>query len=531
MRSVVLCILFLICWSTDYCQDNTAILRQLDKVIGESETYDRQKLQTIATLKQSLAESKSADLFNNYRALYDEYMIFNFDSAYTYARKQLEVALQQNNDSLVSYAKIKLSFILLSSGMFKEAFDSLNAIHPGQLSGNSKQEYFTLLARCYYDLADYDNDRYHTPGYNKEGNRLIDSAISLFATGSFPYDYYNGLKLIRAGNIDGAMQYFKKLMSDSTTLSLHQLALTASTLSDIYIQRGQTDTAIRLLVQAAIADIQSSTKETAASFNLATLLFKQGDLKNASTYIEKAVNDAAFYGARQRKVQLSAILSLIEGEKINRVESEKSTVITYAVIVTLLLVLLVILTIIVFRQVQKLKLAKQTITQAHTHQQEINARLVEANKIKEEYIGYFFNGNSEFYNRLERFKKNVEQKVADRKLDEIRFLVNNLNIKHEKDELLINFDRIFLKLFPNFITSYNALFKSDDQVPLKENETLNTDLRIFALIRLGIHDNEKIAQILGYSVNTINTYKTKVKNKSFVVNEEFEQKIMDIEPV
>jgi hypothetical protein len=191
-----------------------------------------------------------------------------------------------------------------------------------------------------------------------------------------------------------------------------------------------------------------------------------------------------------------------------------------------LLLLLLILSFVIIRQVIKLKKAKNIITEANRQQQLINRKLMEANKIKEEYIGYFFSGNSEFYTRIEKFKKSVEQKIYDRKLEEIRFLVNNLNLKKERDELLKNFDAIFLKLFPNFIDEFNALFREEDHIRLKEGELLNTDLRIFALIRLGIHDNEKIARILEYSVNTINTYKTKIKNKSLLANEDFEQKIM-----
>ncbi|RYE47288.1 MAG: tetratricopeptide repeat protein, partial [Hyphomicrobiales bacterium] len=152
----------------------------------------------------------------------------------------------------------------------------------------------------------------------------------------------------------------------------------------------------------------------------------------------------------------------------------------------------------------------------------------EANKIKEEYIGYFFNVNSEFFDKIERFKKSLEQKVNDRKLEEIKFLVNNINLRLEKEYLLQNFDRVFLKLFPNFVAEFNAFFSPENQIELKEGELLNTDLRIFALIRMGIHDNEKIARILQYSVHTINTYKTKIKNRSFVSNEEFEKKIMQI---
>ena len=298
-------------------------------------------------------------------------------------------------------------------------------------------------------------------------------------------------------------------------------------------------------------------------FNLAQLLYRKGDVKNASRYIEYAINDAAFYGARQRKVQLISILPLIEMEKINQVESQKKILITYAVAITLLLVIVILLGITIYRQVTKLKHAQKIIYAAHLKEQEVNQQLAEgnarlssanqqlselndrlsyvndqlsdvntklseANKIKEEYIGYFFNANSEFFNRIERFKKSVEQKIADRKIDEIKFLVNNINLRREKEDLLKNFDKAFLKLFPHFIYEFNQLFKEEDRFFLKNGEILNTDLRIFALIRMGIHDIEKIAHILEYSINTINTYKTRIKNKSVVANEEFELRIMNI---
>jgi Domain of unknown function (DUF6377) len=282
------------------------------------------------------------------------------------------------------------------------------------------------------------------------------------------------------------------------------------------------------LIRAALADIQSSTKETSAIFNLASLLFKSGELQRASVYIQKAVDDAVFYGARQRKVQLSAILPLIEAEKISRVENQKKNLITYSAGATFTLLVVIILAIIIFRQVKKLQLAKKIITDAKDQQQLINNKLTEANKIKEEYIGYFFNVNSDFFAKIERFKKLVDKKITDRKFEEIKFLVNNINLKQEKDEILKNFDKVFLKLFPDFVADFNSLFKPEDQIKLKDNELLTTDLRIFALIRMGIHDNEKIAQILEYSVNTVYTYKTKIKNKSIVPNEEFEHRIMEI---
>ena len=216
---------------------------------------------------------------------------------------------------------------------------------------------------------------------------------------------------------------------------------------------------------------------------------------------------------------------------MNILQNENKKVVNYAIAVTLSSLLLIILLFIIFRQIKKLQRAKADVMAAHRLQQHINTKLQEANKIKEEYIGYFFSGNSEFYTRIEKFIQSVEVKIADRKLDDIRFLVNNLNLKRGREEVLHDFDRIFLKLFPNFIAEFNSLINEEGQVRLKEGELLNTDLRIFALIRMGIHDTQKIAGILGYSVNTINTYKSKIKNKSRVPNETFEEKIMQIRSI
>jgi len=522
------------------CQKNTSpslTLADLNQAIERSAQYDAEKERTIALLKSDLLASNPGDLellFHRCQPLYEQYKVFNYDSAFHYARELLRTAVRLNNPSLIVYARLKTGFCLLSSGMFKETLDSLKEINITGAPDSLKAEYYAIMGRYYYDLGDYDNDAYNTPAYNTLGSKYIDSALRLYTTGSFSAVYYAGLKESKSNNRQAAMAHLWELLS-RPNLSDHELAVTASTLSNIYIYNGQLDTAMQLLIRSAIADIRSSTKETTAIFNLAQLLYKSGDVKNASSYIEAAIRDASFYGARQRKVQVSAILPLIEGEKISRVEAQKKTLIAYSVITTLLLLIVIVLAIVIFRQVNKLKIAQRKITEAHEKLQAANQRLVdtnnklsEANKIKEEYIGYFFNADSEFFAKIEKFKKSLEQKIAYRKWEDLITLVNNTNLKKEKEELLQNFDKIFLKLFPDFIQGFNALFKEEDRVQLKDHEFLNTDLRIFALIRMGIHENEKIARILEYSVNTINTYKTKIKNKSIVPNEEFEQRIMEI---
>jgi hypothetical protein len=193
--------------------------------------------------------------------------------------------------------------------------------------------------------------------------------------------------------------------------------------------------------------------------------------------------------------------------------------------------LLITFLIIIAKQVKKLQVAEGSIKKANVDLQEINHQLREADKIKEEYIGYYFNINSTYLTKIEEVLKAIDQKLTAKKFDDIRFILTNINLKHEREQLFVNFDKVFLNLFPDFVTLFNSHFKDEDKIVLKENQLLNTELRIFALIRLGISDTEKIARILDYSVNTIYTYKTKVKSKSLLPNEEFEKKIMSIRTV
>ncbi len=537
-RVIIICLLLMLTSARIYGQ--AAQQQQLNNTIEHVPQYDARKQQRIDSLKRLLANTPAADLtgrFNLHTLLYEEYKLFQYDSSYHYARRLWETSRLSNDTGRLMYAKIKLAFSLLSSGMYKEAYDSLSTVNAKVLPDSSKAEYYALMGRYYYDLGDFDNDRYHTPVYNILGSKYMDSALALLPPVTYQAAYYRGLKELKAGNSAGALSILSRLLQNPA-LTQHQLAVTTSTLADLYIRSGETDKAIQLLTTAVMADIQSSTKETSAAFNLASLLYKKGDVKNASLCINQAIADAVFYGARQRKVQVSTILPFIEAQKLNMVESQKRKLLFYAATVTALLLLIIGLAFIILQQVKKLKAAQKIITQAHIKEQEINrqladtnAKLEDANKIKEKYIGYFFNFNAEFYDKVEKLKRSLEQKVADRKFEDIRSLVAKINLRKEKEELISNFDHAFLKLFPNFVTVFNGMFRDEDQQALKDGELLNTDLRIFALIRMGIQDSEKIAHILQYSVNTITTYKTRIKNKSIVPNEEFEKRVMEIKAV
>ncbi len=423
--------------------------------------------------------------------------------------------------------------------MFKETFESLNTIDITSAPDSIRANYYTLLGRLYYDLADYDGDNYHRSLYAEKGKNAMDSALKFYPDISFDYQYFNGLRNLKAENMEVAKQSLEKLHKNMR-LSLHEMALVTSTLSRIYTTNNQMEQGIGLLMEAAIADIKSSTKETTALYNLANIFYEKNDLKNAALYVQKANEDAVSYGARQRKAQINPLLQLIQNQKIISVEQQRKQLLIFTAIISFFLLLVIAFAIIIFRQVKKLKIIRAKLIEANeqlsaaniaketiNHRlQKSNARLLEADKIKEEYIGYFFNLDSELFLKVEKFRNAIDKKIAEEKLADIKFIVNKFNLKEEKEDVLKSFDKVFLKLFPDFVSIFNSLFKEEDQIKLKDDQLLNTELRIFALIRMGITENEKIAHILGYSVNTIYTYKTKIKNKSLVPNDAFEEKIM-----
>lgn len=539
--------------------EREGLLKELDKAIGESAQYDALKHESIQRIKNSYepvlshasGSNKLSVEYDYYQALYEQYKIFRFDTAYLYAQKLESIGNALKEDAKISEAKTKLMFVLVSAGMFNEASEILKEIDISRQPDSSKGHYYALKARYYYDLADFVNDQFHTPGYYKLGGAFLDSALSYFPAGSFESVYHRGLKHLKTDSLEAAYTDLHSLMKRSDP-GQHNIALVTSTLSYIYLRRGDRNSAINYQVRAAIADIRSSTKETFAIYSLSQLLFQEGDFKDASQYIEKAIDDASFYGARQRKVQVSSIMPIIQSSQMNYVQQEKKQWIIYAGVVSLILLSLALLIIVIYRQNKKLKLAQKTISEAHGKLHEVNNRLQhlndelhivnnnlldvngkleEANKIKDEYVGYFFTSNAALFQRIEKFKTNLEEKIHYAKYNEVKYVVNNLNIKTEKDELLKNFDKAFLKLFPHFVQDFNALFSKENQVQLHEGELLNTDLRIYALQRLGIKDNEKIAEILEYSVKSIYAYKTKIRNRAAVPREDFDKRVMEIKSI
>ncbi len=525
MKESLLTILFILGFSRFGAFAETVSLDSLDFYISRQSEYDEQKEERIRELKVeiSLNGKNNLQLYDLYNRLFDEYRSYIYDSAYFYVEKLNRISSVLNDRDKIVTSQVKLGFSYLSSGLFKEAFDVLSLVKIDKCNTETQIEYYTCKSRLYYDLADYNRSTDFRKKYIETGNLIIDSAILLMPHGSSRYWTTLGLKNMKTDNHDAAVASFRKMI-DTCNYSEHELAIATSSIAYVLGLQGKTKEAKEFWIKAAISDIKSSVKETVALRNLAQLLYDEREIVPAVKYIRKALDDASFYNARHRQLEIGSILPIIEGERMNTIENQRDRIMVFTVFISVLLFALLVALVVIWKAFKRLDVARKTI-------QDANDKLTEASKIKDEYIAYFFSQSSEFIEKMEMLQKWVNRKVAAKQYDGLKNLPQNLSVAKEREALFERFDQIFLKLFPDFVSEFNKLMKPEEQIHLKKGELMNTDLRIYALIRLGINDNEKIASFLNYSVNTIYAYKTKIKSKANCPSDEFKRKVHEIKSI
>lgn len=529
----LLFLLFIVCLPKAHSASlplDTMLVR-LDACLEKSEKYIERKEEQIAGWRLKLGKAVSDEL--RYEAcihLFDEYKSYKYDSAYAYANKCLHLAEKLHNRGYVAEANGGIVFCLLSSGLFKEAFDVISRIDITDVPLSTRISYYSLYSRLYYDIADYNHEAPFQSEYIEKGSVYTDSLLALLPEKSLKWWYAMGQKQMKERQYDASITSFSTLLQRKD-IDPHTEAIVSSSLGWMYYGRNDKERAMTYLVQAAIGDIRSATKETTALRVLAGLLYERGDIDRANKYVKLALEDANFYNARHRKIEIGSILPIIEQDRFDIVKKQRNVLIGFVSIVSLLCILLLAATLIIYKQVKKLRTARHTIEERNRQLQLTNSQLSEANNIKDEYIGYSFYLNSEYIEKMESLYKLINRKIAARQYDDLRTSFKEADLNKERDNMYASFDETFLKLFPGFIGAYNRLFPAEERTRADHDKTLTSEMRIFALIRLGICETERIAKFLNYSIHTINTYKTRVKNKSLVSNEQFEARIMEIEAV
>jgi hypothetical protein len=520
-----------------------SLLLVLDKELKNRANYTQQRETKISFLKESLAESNSPQnrYSINYK-LFEAYQPFVCDSAIRYLERNLELATDLGNMESYHETEIRLAHLLSSSGMYKEAVDILDEVPKDSLTENLQVQLYHAYDHVYGELAFYSRSELLKTNYNKIARQYKTKLLMMLDTKSDLYLSMLETNYRDSGNIDLALEINDRRMAQLSPDD-PGYAVVAFHRSLAYKQQNDPVLRKKYLTLSAIADTRSAIKDNASITLLANILFEEGDLKRAYNYIRYAMDDANFYNAKLRNVQISEIQPIIDRTYHLRNEHQKQQLRMFLGLSVLLFLFSILSLWIIYTQKRKLQKAhgkvqlyNDQLQQLNHDLQDVNYRikhvnssLAEANHVKEEYIGLFLSICSTYIDKMEEMRKMVNREITKGRVAELlTYTKSGSFIDNELKEFYNNFDNTFLHLYPNFVKEFNNLLQPQERIELKPGEMLNTELRIFALIRLGIPDSSKIAGLLRYSVNTIYNYRAKIKSKSMVQRDDFEKLIMEI---
>jgi len=519
-----------------------SLLKVLDKTVDNYQVYSNQKEVKLNKLKD-LLKITSTDLqkFEICGQLYDEYRSYKSDSALTYAREKLQIAEKLNNTHDLTNARLNLAAIMGLNGLYKEAMDILSVINISQ-TPDLKAYYFHIYRTIYGYMADYTVSSQEKTRYNHLTAAYRDSLLVVNPPSSATHVMVKSDQLIVSKQYDEAlellMNYYPTVKAD-----VHTKAIIAYSISSAYLGKKDRKLEKQWLAISAIYDIQSATKEYISLRRLAFLLYEDGDVDRAYKYIRRSLEDALFCNARLRTFEISQMLPIIDKAYQNQTEARQKQLVTSLVSISILSLFLLIAILLVYRQMRKLSAARKELSivneQLNNLNHELsstndqlnntNETLVEANLIKEEYIGRYMDQCSLYIDKLDGYRRLLNKTAAAGKIQDLLTAIKSKQFIEDELELFYtNFDSTFLQLFPTFVEEFNNLLVDHEDTHLKQGELLNTELRIFALIRLGIKDSVKISHFLRYSLSTIYNYRTKLRNKAICPRNEFEDRVMQI---
>lgn len=539
-----MCLILILCVKVAKSDTLDSLLLVLDKNITSCKIYSDKKDIRIRTLKEKLHLNQLSNetTYHLQESLYKEYKSYICDSAIFYLNKNIELAQQINDSYKLNESIIKLSYLLSSSGMYMEAIDVLKMVNKSSLSKEQLMNYFIAYDHVYGELGYYTQNHKIGTHYTLRSKMYKDSIYQIASPDSEIYLSMEETRLRDEGKLQEALAINDKRLSQVTINSPEYAALMYYR-ALIFREQKEQDNYIRCLSLSSIADIRSAIKDHASLWMLAQALLDRGDLERAYQYMNFSWTESKFYNARLRAWQSADDLSLIDDTYQLMLRQRNSELKIYILIVSLLSLLLFIALCYIYRQVKHLRTARQNLLKVNTQLENLNKELqkinfslqtankdlAESNQIKEVYIARFIKLCSTYVDHLDTYRRMVHKKVLTNQITELLHLTRSNSILEEAlNELYENFDSAFLNLFPNFIEQFNSLLQENEQIRPKKNNTLNTELRIFALIRLGITDSSQIAEFLHYSVNTIYNYRAKVKNKARISREDFEEVIANI---
>ena len=546
MKRSLLYILFLLLPTTLSAGSKTQQLRQkLDNLLEQRNALIDNKNKDINRLKKNLTTSENTlKRLQTYEQLFEEYYVFQFDSAMTYLNKGIKLAKETQNTYYYNSNTISKAELLSIGGLYNEAIHEIEQVDTTVLDKAQHFEYYFSLFRIHTYWADFCNDKTYTPIHRLKAQEYLKKAMPFCDETDKTYEYYLGeYAVFVLNNPQTARAHYIKAIKQLPQNSRFY-AMSCFALSGSYGNEGNTEKQEEFLLLSSIADIENCTMENFALQNLAMYIFEHNkdELDLAQQYIQTALEDAHFYNNRLRIIEISSKLPVIVSSYQQTLNQRNKVQMTAIIVISLLLLFLLSAVFYIVKQTKRLSLQQQELqknnnqlSELNTQQKELNtqlhglnALLVDTNRKRERLAKLYIDLCAKYIARLKKQQTLVKRKIKANQTTELLSQLSSERLSEEDAATFLSrFDKAFLDLYPDFTEELNSLLLPEGQIQNKSTDELTTEQRIMALIRLGVKESAEIADLLFYSPQTIYNYRSVLKGKA-INKETFEEEVMKL---
>ncbi|MGI6224369.1 MAG: DUF6377 domain-containing protein [Prevotella sp.] len=526
------------------------MLKTLDETIAMQSEYLNIRLNAIQRLREQVVDIQNdSDREKLYMQLYDLYRPYRNDSAVWYLDQCRKIALRQGRKDKADRLAATISLMWSATGYYGEAEQVLKGIDSTRLSNITKGVYYHALQNLYNEMAFYTVHDDFRREWLQNAEHYRNEMLKYIPKDDDAYFRTREMQLLNKGNLHESMAINDAWMK-TTQPGSHRFALVAFYRYMEYRARRDTTQMITWLQLSSVADVKNAVMDQGSLWELANLLYAMGDTERSYNYISYTSACSSKFGSKQRSSMMAALMSDIV--KAYKLQNEHKTRQLYIALIgsSVLVIMLLVALMFIKRQRGQLNITLKRLSQRNKQMESANNRMKKANeqmsqligqlnvlndkleagnRVKEEYVAHFMALCRLYLDKLDKLRNQMRNLLKQHRFDQLERLANSSEIKNaEYEEFYQQFDEAFLKLFPDFVTDFNRLLRSDERIEVKQPGHLTPTLRIFALVRLGIDDSAQIAEFLNYSVNTIYNYRAQTRNKAAVNRDEFEKLVKQL---
>lgn len=525
------------CTKAPYKEASTDnMLQTLDETLNRKAAYEQQKEQHLQSIKKLTGTANSPEnLYMILDKLYAEYYNYNNDSAFHYANVKKQLATSNGLTDRAVDSSLDWAEVQLIAGMFKECYEILDNIRFGETDSIYRTKYYYLYRSLYRAMASVAIEDSLAKSYTAKGLEYLEKRQRILDPQSIDHLYSQAEELQNRKQHQQAIELLLRWLQ-KPDVKIREQAVLAFMIASSYQQEGDKEKAMHYYALSAINDVKLATHKHTSLHRLASILYEEGDIERAYSYINYAMSDALSVNFRVNIHYITRLLPIIQQSHDKMIKEKRLQLRILTTGISFLSVCLLVTIFIVYKGKKKISDAKLSLDRMNSELKEVNSKLtysntclLESNNIKEAYIGYYMDLCSGYINKVEEYRNNLNNIARNEGTAEVMKTIRKPSfLKNDLDSFYESFDSAFLKIFPDFVEQFNALLQADKQIYPKQEELLNTELRIFALIRLGIGDSIKIAEFLRRSPSTVYNYRVKYRNAALNNRDDFDNQVRNI---